>query len=119
MADALSLARVPRILHVLHSGRPGCSHDHRARFWIILAGSGGQINQEDHFASAGPRPADVKVLNGYGFVEYDTLEVGQAGVGLLGRAGTPKKGGNSRLSASEDLMTDSPTVLPHTGRRKG
>ena len=33
--------------------------------------------QEDHFASAGPRPADVKVLNGYGFVEYDTLEVSQ------------------------------------------
>lgn len=34
-----------------------------------------QCIQEDIFGSFGPKPVDVKLLSGFGFVEYDSIPV--------------------------------------------
>lgn len=32
-----------------------------------------RLDVEDHFGSLGPKPVDVKLLTGYGFIEYDSV----------------------------------------------
>jgi len=32
-----------------------------------------RLDVEDHFGSLGPKPVDVKLLNGYGFIEFDSV----------------------------------------------